>query len=260
MKTLAVAVASGAFLVSTGLAENLLDNASFEFPPVSKRTLTTQGGDPSSTEEKTSWTSLIVPRPSKDDGQLTAGLTNEIARTGKQSVFVDFSKYTKTGTRVLLSADMIPIKADSPYRISFWGRLDKERPLTMDERRPHALVSVEYFAADMETQIGDTEYRTQMIPGNIVPGLGVRLLFSATKWAEYYAELKSPLEAVFMKLAIAVEAPRIAGETDGILYIDDAAIEGERGVPPPEIDEEDEAEAAGKPAPGTPAPAKPTAK
>lgn len=235
-------------MISSGFAENLLDNASFELPAIKGTTPTSKGGDPSSTEEKTTWTSLLVPKGATD-GKLTAGLTDSIARTGKQSLYVDFEQFKGTGEHAILSGDMVPIKADSPYRISFWGRLDRDRPLTMDERRPHILVSVEYFAADQETQVGDTEFRSQMIPGNIVPGVGVRLLFSSSKWAEYYAELKSPLEAAFMKIVIMVETPRLPGVTDGVIYIDDAAIEGERGTAPVETEDTEEDEKPASPAP-----------
>jgi hypothetical protein len=253
MKTFAAAVISGTVMISTGSAENLLDNASFELPVVSKATPVSEGGDPALPEGKTTWTSLLVPKPG-GNGKLTAGLTNTIARTGKQSLFVDFDKFTGTGARATLSADIVPVKSDSPYRVSLWGHLDRERPLTMDERRPHILISVEYFAADQETQLGETEYRSQIIPGNNIPGVGVRLLFSSSKWAEYYTDLKSPVDAAFMKLVIMVEAPRVSGETDGVIYLDDAAIEGERGSTPVDLGETADDAPPKEPAPAAPAP------
>lgn len=264
MRSLLFAGLSGALLLSSAQAENLLENASFELPKISGRTPAIDGGSPSSVKEgeKSSWSSFVGELGDKG-GKLTVGMTDAIAHTGKQSLFVDFEKLTAPDKRGILTSDLISVKPEQPYRISLWGRLDRQRPLAMDERRPHMLVEIEYFAADQETQVGDTEYRTQMIPGNIVPGVGIRLLFVANKWNEYSTDTKSPPEAAFMKVTFYLETPKEAGETDGIIYLDDAVIEGERGTIPLTDKEETESKedapaqgAAPAPAATQPAPVK----
>lgn len=232
MRTLLSAGLTGALLLTSSYAENLLENGSFEFPKITGRVPVEKGGNPSQTgEEKTLWTALISP-PKGEGGQLITGLTDEIAYEGKQSLFVDFEKLTAKGKRATLVSELLPVQPNQKYRISIWGRLNRERPLALDERRPHLLVEAEFFAADQETQIGNTEYRVQMIPGSVVPGLGTRILFFANKWTEYHTEIKSPTDAAFMKVVFNFQVPKEEGETDGVLYLDNAAVEGERGSTP----------------------------
>jgi hypothetical protein len=253
MRTLLSVGLTGALLLASSRAENLLENGGFELPKITGRTPASKGGDPSLPEEKTLWTSLLNESVAKG-GRLIAGMTDEIAHEGKQSLYIDFEKLTAPGQSVILSSELLPVQPNKPYRISIWGRLNRERPLALDERRPHLLVEVEYFAADQETQIGSAMYRVQMIPGSVVPGLGTRLLFVANKWSEYNTEIQSPTNSAFMKVVFNVNSSKEEGETDGVLYLDSAAVDGERGsatlttqesVPA----EENPAESAGSPPP-----------
>ncbi len=260
MKTLLSVGLVSTLLLASSQAENLIENGSFELPKVSGRTPAAKGGNPSRTDEKTSWTALIGPRPGTGKGNLIVGLTDEIAHEGKQSLFVDFEKITEGGQRAMLVSQLLPIQSNKPYRISAWGRLDRERPIALDERRPHLVVDVEFFAADQETQLGSTEYRVQMIPGSIVPGMGTRLLFTAGKWNEYFTEVKSPTDSAFMKVTFNFQVPKEPGETDGILYLDSAAVQGERGTTPltdtESTDDEDAEEPTSEAKPAAPTPAK----
>jgi hypothetical protein len=233
MKSLLLVALGSIALLCAARAENLLQNASFESPTIQGRTPVPKGANPALVKEgETSWTSYNLEdnAPPKSGGVLTIGMTDEVTRTGKQALFVDFEKLTTPGKRAMLLSDLLPIQPEKPYRISIWGRLDRNRPLAMDERRPHMIVSIEYYGADAQTQIGETDYRTQMIPGSILPNLEPRILFFSSRWSEYFTVEKSPAEAAFMKITWYWETPREEGETDGVIYWDDATVEGERGT------------------------------
>jgi hypothetical protein len=173
-------------LAATTIAQdgNLIKNPSFEVPAVEARTSETNGASPAKGEEDTtSWTHFMaVERPQDTTGgKIVVGLTNEIARTGKQSVFVDFQNVTATKRRSFLMTGLLPVKPGQTYRIGLWGRIDLKRPLTLDQRRPYFRVEVEYFTADQENQAGSADNRNEFIPGALD-----RLFFVSSKWTEYF--------------------------------------------------------------------------
>jgi hypothetical protein len=237
-------------LASAGaFADNLVKNASFEEPKVEGRTPNQKGGHPSGEGIETTWTHL---QSMDRTGKVTVGMTSEIARTGKQSVYVQFDDAEKTRGAFLMS-DLIPIKAEEKYRISLWGRTDAKRPLTLDQGRPSQVLEVEFYPADQASRIGETNFRTQMIPG-----MADRILFISSRWSEYYAEFKSPAGAEFMKITFRWESPKREGPANGIIYFDDAAVEGAPGTLVPSLDPPAPVEESG-PASERPVPASPPA-
>lgn len=222
--------AVGCFLalnVPLALGDNLIKNAGFEEPSVSGRVTAQKAGTPALHDLDTTWSHF----QSLDlGGKVVVGLTNEIARTGKQSVFVEFNDAERARTAFLMS-DLIPIKAGENYRVSIWGRVDRKRPLTLDQGRPYQLLEVEFYPADQASRIGETEVRTQMIPG-----MPDRLLFISSKWSEYHAEFKAPAGAEFMKVTFKWESPKREGSANGVIYFDDAAVDGVAGTGVPSLD------------------------
>ena len=210
-----------------------LKNASFELPKVAARTPETTGANPARAGEGgTVWTqfqSFGVPK--EGEGQLVVGMTNELARTGKQSLYVDFQKLKTKAKRAFLMSDLVPVKGGNTYRASIWGRIDKKRPLTLDQRRPFMQLEATFFEADGETEVGDPQVRTQVIPGMLD-----RLVFVSSKWTEFFGFVRSPDDAALMHLTFRWETTRDEGTTDGMMYLDDAAIArvigGETLAPP----------------------------
>ena len=197
------------------------------------RTAESDGASPVRAKEgTTSWAHFqsVVHPQDKDGGQIVVGLTNEIARTGKQSIFVDFQNVTTTKRRSFLMTDLVPVKAGESYRIGIWGRLDRKRPLTLDQRRPYLRVEIEYFTSDPENQTGDTDNRNEFIPGRMY-----QLFFVSSKWMEYYTTVRTPEDAGFMKVTFRWETGNKPGATDGVIYFDDASLQtvagGEGPVP-----------------------------
>jgi hypothetical protein len=208
-------------------ADNLIQNGGFEEPKITGRVSAQQGGSPASSGVKTTWSHF---QSMERTGKVTVGLTSEIARGGRQSVYVQFEKAQKTRGAFLMS-DLIPIKALENYRVSLWGRTDGKRPLTLDQGRPFQILEVEFYPADQASRIGETESRTQMIPG-----MAERLLFTSSKWSEYYAEFKAPKNAEFMKVTFKWESPRHETPATGVIFFDDAAVEGVPGTLVPTLD------------------------
>jgi hypothetical protein len=200
--------------------ENLIKNPSFEEPAVKGRASWKDGGTPINIPpEKNNWAHFQVFGPDKaGEGKFTVGLTNEFARTGKQSLFVDFDKVTGTDRRSFLMTDLMPIKPANTYRISIWGRTDKKRPLTLDQRLVYMKTEIEFFTPDMESQAGEVANRTLMVPGNTK-----RLFFTSNKWTEYFTKVRAPRDAGWMKVTFRWETGREVGMTDGTIYFDDAA-------------------------------------
>jgi hypothetical protein len=248
--------------------ENLLKDSSFEEPPVSKRLSAKEDGSPVKAEEsKRSWAHFEVFQADKEgEGRFTVGLTNEFARTGKQSLFVDFDKMTGLNRRSYLMTELLPIKPAAAYRIGIWGRTDGKRPLTLDQRLAFMKVEVEYFTPDTESQSGDTDNRTLLIPGN-----SKRIFFVSNKWTEYKTMIRTPRDAGWMKVTFRWETGREKGMTEGAIYFDDASVAhvpgGESLIPvdetdaaKPILDEGEQSEAGAAAAPANPAPPAPAKK
>ena len=210
-----------------------LKDASFELPAITARTPESQGANPARAGEgETVWTQFQSFGSQKDgEGKLVVGLTNELAHTGKQSLYIDFQKLKTKSKRAFLMSDLVPVKGGNTYRVSLWGRIDKKRPLTLDQRRPFMQLEVTFFQADGEAQTGDPQIRTQMIPGKLD-----RLVFISSKWSEFFGVIRSPDDAALMQVTFRWETTRDEGATDGMIYFDDAAIArvvgGETLAPP----------------------------
>jgi hypothetical protein len=246
---------------------NLLKNPSFEQPPVSKRLSVKENGSPARTDEsKTNWAHFqVIKQDEPGKGRLTIGLTNEFARSGKQSVFVDFDKLTSRNRRSFLMSDLLPVKPATGYTVSIWGRTDDKRPLTLDQRLALMKVEFEYFTPDTESQAGTTDNRTLMIPGN-----SKRIFFVSDKWMEYATNVRTPRDAGWMKVTFRWETGNEEGMTDGAIYFDDATVavrpgneslipvdESDAAKPEPEEGESSPSEAAANPAAPAAPPKKP---
>lgn len=268
MRPFPILLALSCAAVAADQPANLLKNAGFEEPAVKARTAVENGGNPGSiAEETTSWTHFMAPLKPQESagGKIEVGLTREYARTGKQSVYVDFQKVTAQKRRSFLMTGLVPVKPGFRYRIGLWGRVDRKRPLSLDQRRAVMKVEAEYFTADQENQAGNVEYRTQMVPGSLD-----RLLFLSTKWSEYFTTVRAPEDGAFMKVTFRWETIEGEGATDGAIYFDDATVTeipnsgslapvDPATIKPPVVTDPDSpepAQPAPAPPPAPPAPAK----
>jgi hypothetical protein len=203
-------------------AENLLQNGSFEAPKVEGSVASAEGGDPTKAEGENSWTALEI-KPPKEGGKITVGITDKRARTGEQSFFVDFEALTATRVSALLATKLLPVEGGKIYRTSIWCRIDYDRPLALDERRPTMWTDVDFFKADGKTRAGEPITSAQLIPGSTKPGR-IGLIFTSNRWSEITGGFQAPSDAAFADFTWSWTIPNESGETDGVLYCDDVAV------------------------------------
>ena len=226
------AVAALMGLGCNALADQLLERGSFEWPRVKARLERSKGGDLKKSAMNADWT-IFKDKSDPAGGRLVLGLTNEIARTGKQSIVVHFDKLTKTEAVAMLASDLIPILPEQPYRIGIYGRVDKKDPVALDTRTPFIKLRIDWFkdSVDEDTgepgydQVEDPEFRMQPIPGS----QNRPALFTATAWNQFFTDLRSPAGAQYVKVTWTWETGTKEGETNGIIFFDDATIEGPSG-------------------------------
>jgi hypothetical protein len=223
MRRIILSAILGATSTWAAPAENLLGQGSFEEPVVNGRTPETDEGLIQVDSENTPW-AYFGASQDPAGGQIIVGLTNEIARTGKQSLFVDFEKVTANQKLALLMTKLIPIKPSQPYKLSMWGRVDKQRPVALNERRPFLVVDVEYFAEDQKTKAGEPIRGFQLLPGNVVPGGPHPLAYTSRRWSESSSQFTTPEGAAFLRVKWTWQVPTDPGETDGVLFWDDATL------------------------------------
>ena len=180
-------------------------------------------------------------------------MTNEAARTGRQSVYVEFNHAKGIAAAYELTTNLLPVKPSEKYHVGVWGRIDAKNPLVADQRQPMLRLQADFFLADGETQAGDSSVHVQPIPGDPAR----QLFFTQDRWTEYYADIDAPSDAAFIRVSWIFTTTGDPGETNGVIYLDDAGIKGPRVAPPPaEPEPPGIAPApAGAPAPAMPPPA-----
>jgi hypothetical protein len=201
-------------------AENLLVGGNFEMPFVKGRTTMDQGGDPTNVPQGPAWIGFRfnnVPNA----GAITGGLTDEFARNGKQSLFVDFNHVSRVESAELIS-NFIPIVSGTEYVVGIWGRTDAKDLITSDGRSAYLKLEVDFFANDAFHSVGQPAFRVQPIPG----AKEHDPYFTPDKWARLYFKVMTPPDAVFAQITWRWETGADPGEVNGIMYFDDATMFG----------------------------------
>jgi hypothetical protein len=204
---------------ATAFAGNLQKDFSFESPSVTGRTLFANGGDVTHNGHGPGWITLQI---NGAPGAITAGLTNEIAHTGAQSFFVHFDHVAAADPGVLLVSNFIPVVSGTDYLASIWGRMDAKAPLDPQGRIAYLKLEVDFFAKDANTSVGDPVYSVRPLPGskNHDP------YYNTTAWKAYRVPVPSPPGAVFAQVTWRWETAADEGETNGVMFFDDAEFSG----------------------------------
>jgi hypothetical protein len=242
-----------------GEVDQLLDMSSFERPRVKGRTPWDKGGNPAP-RSLGEWKSFQPNSAVRNEGVMQAGLTDEIARSGKQALFVAFNKTKSVLGRYDLTSSLIRVRPNFTYRVSIWGRMDKPNPITIDQRIPAMRLQVDFFQADRQTQAGESVIKAQTLPGVLNRGF----VFTPDRWTEFMADVESPEDAAFIRITWTWNTPTDEGTTDGTIYFDDLGLYGERPDPVPDDEAPASPEELGETppaaeAPEAPAPAAPAA-
>ena len=201
--------------------DNLFRNGSFERPVVNGRLPTDQGGDPANDSKAHAWSSLSF-RTSGTGGKITGGLTNEVAHTGTQSLFIDFDHVNLPYQAAILTSNFIPVVSGTGYAITIWGRTDARDLINSDGRSAYLKLEVDYFAQDGNESVGDPFYSVEPIPGS----KGRDPIFKSDSWQHFYVRFITPPGAVFDQITWRWETGGDPGEINGIMYFDDATMTG----------------------------------
>jgi len=204
---------------TAAFADNLVRDGSFEAPAVTARTLEDHGADPTNNGRGPGW---IMFQLSGTTGAVTAGLTNEAARTGSQSFFVHFNHVTAAGQGVTLVSNFIPIVAGAVYDVGIWGRMDPGDILNPEGRAAYLKLEIDYFAKDANASVGEPQYAVQPLPGskNHEP------FFKPDAWKRFDVKVATPPGAVFAQITWRWETEADAGETNGTMFFDDVEMTG----------------------------------
>jgi hypothetical protein len=203
---------------------NLLQG-DFESPAVQSRATVAQGGDPTSGKSDRPWIFLrVLPKKTGTNGSISTGLTNEIARGGSQSFFVEFDHVKTPYQSATLTSNLFPIVSGSEYQIGIWGRTDAKNPVTGDARPAYLKLEADFFGADGNTSIGDPFYSIIALYSQ----QDHKPSFPADDWQQFFGRVTPPAGAVFVQVKwIAETAGNEPGELNTTLFLDDATILGE---------------------------------
>ncbi len=256
MKSLVFALTLAA-LIPTAFAETgVVFESSFEAPEIVGRISKDKGGDIANHGDRPEWLFFddteATPTSQKPDkagklpeskGAVVAGLSNELARTGKQSVFIQADKSTQPQAGAAFSSAPIPIVPGTDYLVSIWGRNDKHNPLVLKTPQMILRLQIDFFSDNGDTQTGDSEFLVQPLPDSpkntpaIVNSQRKRIVRSVT----------APDDAKTMVVTWRCNTGPEKGSVSGVVYLDDVAVEGEIPAKPTEGEKPADS-AAGTPA------------
>ena len=203
---------------ATAFGDNLLKDGSFESPTVTGRTLISQGADVTHNGCGPGWITLQTGTV----GAITAGLTNEVARDGRQSFFVHFNHVNAADPGITLVSNFVPIVSGTDYIAGIWGRMDPKDPLDPQGRQAYLKLEVDFFDKDANTSIGEPVYAVEPLPGS----KNHNPIFKGDSWHLFRATVPAPLGAVFAQVTWRWETAPDDGETNGVMFFDDAQFAG----------------------------------
>jgi hypothetical protein len=207
-------------LWSTGaFADNLQKDSSFESPTVTARTLAGQGGDVSHGGRGPGWTTL---QTSGTASGISIGVTNEVAHKGQQSLFVHFDHVAIADPGITLVSNFIPVVSGTAYHAGIWGRMDPKAPLDPQGRLAYMKVEIDFFARDANTSVGEPVYSVQPLPGS----KNHNAYYTTDSWKYFHALAVAPAGAVFAQVTWQWETESDQGETNGVMFFDDAEFSG----------------------------------
>ncbi|MCX6967692.1 MAG: hypothetical protein NTZ46_07935 [Verrucomicrobia bacterium] len=205
---------------------------SFESPAVTGRTPKAAGADiskPSKPGEKPAWSCFEdQPDIGAEGGGVVAGLTNQVARTGTQALFIEASKLSVPYLGVLLVTQTIPIEGGRYYKINLWGRNDAQMPLVCAMAQLFLKMRVDFFSDEGITEIGESQYMLQPLPG----GKGHAPLLVPTAWNPVEMRFGTPAAAKFMVVSFRCDSSAERGAISGTVYFDDFTVHDQQ--PPTE--------------------------
>ena len=161
------------------------------------------------------------PNIGAEGGSVVAGLTNQYAHKGTQSLFIEASKLSVPYLGARFVTRPIPIEGGKYYKTSLWGRNDPQKPLIAAMAQLFLKVQIEFFTDEGKTETGDTQYLLQPLPG----GKGRTPTLPTTGWNPVSMRFAAPPNAKFMIASFRCDSSAEKGAISGIIYFDDFTVE-----------------------------------
>lgn len=211
------------------LAQDVIFETSFEAPAVSGRVPKSAGGDPSKTPpsrpaQEPAWQRFEdQPNLGAEGGSVVAGLTNRMARTGQQSLFVEASRLSAPYIGAQWVTRAIPVKPGHPYRVVLWGRNDVQQPLRGGSAQLFLKIQVDFYTDDGLTETGESQYLLLLLPG----GNGREPFIAGNVWLPLGFAFEAPAGAKTMTVSFRCNSSAEKGAVSGLVYFDDFSVTAE---------------------------------
>jgi len=198
---------------------------SFETPAVTGRIPKKAGGDlakadPSRPGVAPAWSRFEdQPNLGEEGGSVIAGLTNQVARTGTQALFIEATRLSAPYIGALFVTRPIPIDGGTGYKACIWGCNDPLNPLTQTAAQLFLKIEVDFFSDDGKTEVGESQYMLHPLPG----AKDHRIL--STEWRSMGIYFHTPNGAKTMTLSFRCDSSAEKGAITGALYLDDFTVE-----------------------------------
>jgi hypothetical protein len=206
---------------------DLFKRGGFEEPAVHGRTPVDKGADPTNGGNPPWITFKIAPDTtgSNADGQIAAGLTDEIAHSGKQAMYINFQHVKTPYQSLTLTSNFVPVVSGSLYQVNIWGRADAKAIITRNDRPAYLKVEIDFFGADGNQSVGDPSYTVLPIGGG--GDKDHPPFFKPDDWTEFFTKVTAPQGAVFAQMIWTWEsAGSDPGEINGTIFFDDVTVQG----------------------------------
>ena len=205
---------------------------SFEAPVVTGRTPRAAGGDlakadPNRPGVAAAWSRFEdQPNLGEGGGSVVAGLTNQAARTGTQSLYIEATRLSAPYIGALFVSRPIPIDGGAGYKACIWGRNDPQNPLVQAAAQLFLKIEVDFFSDEGKTEVGESQYMLHPLPG----GKDHRIL--STEWRSMGICFHAPAGAKTMVLSFRCDSSAEKGAITGALYLDDFTVETDPPLTP----------------------------
>ena len=208
----------------------IIFETSFESPSVKSQTPKSAGADiskpdPAKPNEKPVWSQFEdQPNSGADGGSVVAGLTNQAARTGTQSLFVEASKLSVPYLGAFFVTRPIPIEGGKPYRACIWGRNDPKKSLVSAVAQLFLKMQIDFYTDEGQTETGESQYMLQPLPG----GKGRAPAIISSAWKPVVLSFIAPAAAKFMMVSFRCDSSAEGGAISGTVYFDDFTVSTEQ--------------------------------
>lgn len=205
---------------------DVIFETSFESPSVKGKTPKAAGADiskpdPSKPMEKPAWSQFEdQPNMEAEGGSVVAGLTNQIARTGKQALYLEASKLSLPYLGALFVSQAIPITGGKVYKACIWGRNDSKNPLVCAGAQLFFKIQIDFYTDEGATETGESQYLLQPLPG----GKSRSPFLVSTAWNPVSLRFVAPAAARFVIVSFRCDSNAERGAISGTAYFDDFTV------------------------------------